>query len=359
MESPEPPTSAPKQKRPSSMACDNCRRRKIRCSREQPCRKCTDVALPCAYTSTPRRKGPKGQSAHVLNFLRGLGSEVPPSGLSHHQNNPFPAASTTTPETAPNLHSNDPENVGPFPPTPSLAFSQSSHSSTEQSQSPLGLATSPGGPAPRKGRISSTVLEAHVGLFMQHMYLIMPIVDSELMSDCANPEVLHPQRYAHLVALSAATHLQLNLDIGEYESSGDNLISGQNLINEAVRALGEYDTLEHPHLDTCLTMFFLFCAYGNLAKANYAWHYLSQTISFLQILKMDREESYAGFPPADAEIRRRVYWLIFVTERLVGEEEFALSPEVFPELTYMSIEHMPFKLVEPSFSVVVSANRLS
>jgi hypothetical protein len=143
----------------------------------------------------------------------------------------------------------------------------------------------------------------------------MPVIDSNVMADCSDPEALHPQRYAYIVALSAATHLQLNLDIGEYELTGDDLISGQDLIKEAVGAVYEYDALERPHIDTLLTMFFLFCAYGNLNKADYAWHYLSQTISFLQILKLDKEEVYVGLPPLEVEVRRRVFWLVFITER--------------------------------------------
>jgi hypothetical protein len=146
----------------------------------------------------------------------------------------------------------------------------------------------------------------------------MPVTDIKLKGDCANPEALNPQRYAYIVALSAVTHLQLNLDIGEYESPVDNIISGQELINEAIQALSEYDPLADPHIDTLLTMFFLFCAYGNLSKSGYAWHYLSQTISFLQILEMDREESYVGLPAAEANVRRRVFWLVFITERWVA-----------------------------------------
>ncbi|KAL2810597.1 hypothetical protein BJX63DRAFT_434113 [Aspergillus granulosus] len=311
METPEAPAPAPKQKRSTSMACDNCRRRKIRCNRERPCGRCVDVSLLCAYTSIPRRKGPKGSSAHVLNSLRGLGT--PPQ----HQSLSATAVATATTTTRMNppsaliLHSSNLEDAGSSSPTPSLAISQSSHSSTEHSA--LSLATSARGNLKR--RILSTVLGAHVGLFLQHLYPIMPVIDSKLMADCSDPEALHPQRYAFIVALSAATHLQLNLDIGEYESPGYNLISGQDLINEAVRAVCEYDPLEHPHIDTLLTMFFLFCAYGNLNKSDYAWHYLSQTISFLQILKMDREEVYVGLPPVEVEVRRRVFWLVFVTER--------------------------------------------
>jgi hypothetical protein len=143
----------------------------------------------------------------------------------------------------------------------------------------------------------------------------MPVVDGQAMADCADPDTLHPRRYAHLVALSAATHLQLNLDIGEPKPSNDNLISGHDLIIEALRALCEYDPLEEPHTDTVLTMFFLFCAYGNLNKPVYAWHYLTQTISYLQILNLDKEGIYAGLSIADSEARRRIYWLVFITER--------------------------------------------
>ncbi|KAL2862451.1 uncharacterized protein BJX67DRAFT_385590 [Aspergillus lucknowensis] len=303
METPEAPAPVHKKKRLTSMACDNCRRRKVRCNRERPCARCVDVNLACAYTSIPRRKGPKGSSAHVLNFLRGL--ETP-----QHQNL-FTTTTTTNPPSAPIMHSSNVESTGSTSPTPSLDISQRSQSSTEHGV--LSLATSARGNVKR--RIPSAVLGAHVGLFLQHLYLIMPVIDSNLLADCSDPEALHPRRYAYIVALSAATHLQLNLDIGEYESSSDNLISGQDLINEAVRAVCEYDALENPHVDSLLTMFFLFCAYGNLNKANYAWHYLSQTISFLQILKLDRDEVYVDFPPTEVEVRRRIFWLVFITER--------------------------------------------
>ncbi|KAJ0415390.1 hypothetical protein BJY00DRAFT_265400 [Aspergillus carlsbadensis] len=310
MDAPETPPSIPtrKQQRPSSMACDNCRRRKVRCNREQPCQKCQDVSLVCSYTSIPRRKGPKGHNAHVLNSLRVL-SELPAgtatSTASYLQQQPF-----TSMDALPSSY--DFENTTSSSPTPSLSISHTSGSSADRTTQ-LGL--SPSSRTTTTRRISSTVLGAHVGLFLHHLYPIMPVVDAQAMADCDDPNALHPRRYAHLVALSAATHLQLNLDIGEPKPSDNNAISGHSLILEALRALGEYDPLDDPHMDTVLTMFFLFCAYGNLNKPIYAWHYLSQTISYLQILNLDKEGIYAGLSLADAEARRRVFWLVFVTER--------------------------------------------
>ncbi|KAL2855738.1 hypothetical protein BJX68DRAFT_231110 [Aspergillus pseudodeflectus] len=302
------PIPTPKQKRPSSMACDNCRRRKVRCTRERPCQKCQDVSLVCSYTSIPRRKGPKGHNAHVLNSLRIL--NVLPAGTTSSTGSYAQQQAFTSMPTLPSSY--DMESTTSSSPTPSLTVSHTSGSSADH-QTQLGL--SPSSPTTTTRRISSTVLGAHVGLFLHHLYPIMPVVDAQAMADCADPDALHPRRYAHLVALSAATHLQLNLDIGEPKPSDDNLISGHDLILEALRALCEYDPLDEPHMDTVLTMFFLFCAYGNLNKPSYAWHYLSQTISYLQILNLDKEAIYAGLSLADAEARRRVFWLVFITER--------------------------------------------
>ncbi|KAL3496458.1 hypothetical protein BJX62DRAFT_222119 [Aspergillus germanicus] len=298
----------PRQKRPSSMACDNCRRRKVRCTRERPCQKCQDVSLVCSYTSIPRRKGPKGHNAHVLNSLRILG-DLPASTASSTGSFPQQSAfanMTTLPS------SYDMESTASSSPTPSLTVSHTSGSSADHTTQ---LALPSSSPSTTSRRISSTVLGAHVGLFLHHLYPIMPVVDGQAMADCADPDALHPRRYAHLVALSAATHLQLNLDIGEPKPSDDNLISGHDLILEALRALCEYDPLDEPHMDTVLTMFFLFCAYGNLNKPVYAWHYLTQTISYLQILNLDKEGIYASLSLADSEARRRVFWLVFITER--------------------------------------------
>ncbi|KAJ0415056.1 hypothetical protein BJY00DRAFT_327298, partial [Aspergillus carlsbadensis] len=312
MDTPEspPPVPALRQKRNSSMACDNCRRRKVRCTRERPCQKCQDVHLVCSYTSLPRRKGPKGHNAHVLNSLRILGDislSTASSTGSYPQQQTFAAAAMPTLPS-----SYDIESTACSSPTPSLTVSHNSGSSVEHATQ-LGLSPSP--PTTASQRISSTVLGAHVRLFLHHLYPIMPVVDGQAMADCADPDALHPRRYAHLVALSAATHLQLNLDIGELKPSDDNLISGHDLILEALRALCEYDPLEEPHMDTVLTMFLLFCAYGNLNKPVYAWHYLTQTISFMQILNLDNERTYAGLSLADAEARRRIFWLVFITER--------------------------------------------
>ncbi|EEA19646.1 conserved hypothetical protein [Talaromyces marneffei ATCC 18224] len=276
--------------------CDNCRRRKIRCNREQPCDKCLEISLVCEYNDIARRKGPKGRQAPILTSLR---STAKPDG------------SSTLTHDAQSIN----DVIAEFSPVSMVSLNDClSSADYEVSLLPSEIFTA--GPAPGPPRISSTQLQAHLHVFLTYLYPIMPVVDKDaLLLDCANPEALGPRRYALLVALSAAAHLQLNLDMPQTAATVDIPQSGQSLLREALRTLRQFDPLEDPHVDNVLTMFFLFAAYGNLRKTHQAWHYLNQSICFAYMLKLNVESTYTTLNQHEADMLRRIYWLLFITER--------------------------------------------
>lgn len=257
------------------MSCDNCRRRKVKCNRSQPCSKCLEASLQCSYYTVPQRKGPKGRTARVLSTLPSLRTYDEYSGSSPSSSSP-----STTCVTPPMV-------CDVFPPLPC-----------------------------RPQRESPTVLLAHVTVFLKHLYPIMPVFDSnQVLQDCEQVETLSPSRYAFLLALCAATHLQLNLDVKQDYGATQSSEHGKHLVAEALRALREFDPIENLQIDTVLSSFFLFAAYGNMDQQDHAWFYLSQSISYAYALNLHREQTYASLPSAEAELRRRVFWLLFITER--------------------------------------------
>ena len=156
----------------------------------------------------------------------------------------------------------------------------------------------------------------------------MPVFDSErVLDDASHPDTLPIERYAFLAAVCAATHIQLKLDGPEKRQDprtppnsacnrpGDSLIPGDTLLSEAVRARSECDMVEHASVDTLLASFFIFAAYGNLDKAEPAWFYLCQAVSMVYILGLDRESICGKLDPQETERKRRIAWLLFVTER--------------------------------------------
>ncbi|KAJ4305097.1 hypothetical protein N0V90_000627 [Kalmusia sp. IMI 367209] len=169
----------------------------------------------------------------------------------------------------------------------------------------------------------------------------MPVFQPDtVLQDCNDAESLSAPRYAFLAALCAATHIQLNFDYSKSptpspDSSGlpspSALVTGELFIAEVLRARQEFDLLDYPDCTTLLTSFFLFAAYGNLNKPHRAVFYLHQAISFAFMLGLHDENTYAGLLPAEAEQRRRIYWLLFITERAYSlqlAKPVLLSPSI-------------------------------
>lgn len=177
----------------------------------------------------------------------------------------------------------------------------------------------------QSGRLSAMVILAHINVYLKYLYPIIPVVNSEqILNDSQQPEQLTPQRYAFITALCAATHVQLQLDAmidpssssAYYDSSL--ALSGIEILTEATNARNECNNIcEQVTLESLLTSFFLFAAYGNLDRQDQAWFYLSQATSMALTLGLHREATYSAFGEEEAEERRRVFWLLFVTERWV------------------------------------------
>ncbi|PYI03367.1 amylase cluster transcriptional regulator AmyR [Aspergillus sclerotiicarbonarius CBS 121057] len=322
--------SPTKQKAPKQ-ACDNCRRRKIKCSRELPCDKCRRLLLSCSYSDVLRRKGPKFRTLYPLAPIHPLVSRQQNQYYQNTPQNPlskqwsadgvgYPLGSPTSPSftvaDAQYLPHDAHEAFAQLP-SPELVSSPDSINSLSDSSTAL--------VRPYARRLSPPVLLAHVNVYLKYLFPIMPVVrKEELQQDCHQPERLTPQRYAFLVALCAATHIQLKLDgtVSVPDPShlqagidGHSWMSGEDLLAEAVRARKDCDPVDGMNIESLLTSFFLFASYGNLDRQDHAWFYLCQATSMVFTLALHRESSYTELSVEEAEERRRVFWLLFVTER--------------------------------------------
>lgn len=323
------PQKAPRQ------ACDSCRRRKTKCNRSQPCEKCIEAFLSCTYNSLPKRKGPKGRTAPVLSSLPPATDRYRPLSSTSDPNQVAPAPTENFAGWVTGRDSTIPL------PSASLHSQFESHSDTFDSldsTSPVSSFDSPTGnptffpPGVRSIpqqclRVPSQVLLDHVNIFLQNLFSIMPVFDPKrAQQDCMNSDNLSAQRYAFLTSISAVTHVQLKLDgMGQNPSvlpggigsagSHPNPITTEYLISETLQARAHFDVVEQLDMDNLLTSFFLFAAYGNLNKQNQAWFYLSQTIALAISQNMHLESTYSTMDPDEVEEKRRIFWLLFVTER--------------------------------------------
>ncbi|KAL2827322.1 hypothetical protein BDW59DRAFT_171355 [Aspergillus cavernicola] len=287
-------------------ACDCCRSRKVKCDRGLPCKNCDAGNLRCQYLHSIRRTGPKeGRGRRQSQLRRGLADFGKDQFQTITHDAPFGLSSGSSVSTSDEPSQRHAEHSQPSPTlfhNVDVILQPESDNNTALSlnnafQDALGYS-----------RQLSLSLLTHVQLFVQFLFPIMPVIDGdELLSDATRLDELSPSRYALIVALCAATRMQLGMDhtkngSGEEPKAGippELRLTGEMLISLAETSLRQFNIIDDTSLDSMLASFFLFACYGNLNNTRHAWFYLNQSIS----LAHERER------------RRRVFWLLFVTER--------------------------------------------
>lgn len=332
-------------------ACDCCRKRKVKCDGEDPCGPCRKATIRCAYLQPPKKKGPKGlRSARVLHALRKIDEAAPitpqsplspilpnddlsrwswsskdssplPASYVDHAQYPSDFAQTAVAPHGPYYHGSIPAQ-GTYLPQNQIPHQRSQDPWVQRYREPeLQQTYYPSEVQPTLPRIPNERFRPYVQLFFNHLFPIMPIIDRALYLDPTlydNTSSLSSETYAFLCALSAATIVQLD---AATEPPSFQPLPGRHgseaevLVQECLRSRREFDYIGHPTTLTIMTSFFIFAFYGNNEKAEKAWHYLQESISFTEYLDMDDERAISKLDPVEAQWRRRLYWLLFVTER--------------------------------------------
>jgi hypothetical protein len=153
-------------------------------------------------------------------------------------------------------------------------------------------------------------------LYVYHvrMYPVWPIVDAKnVMSILQQDGDVDLETYALATAVASATMGQLRLEQSFWH---DTPITADNFAAESMRArrLGEYRTAVN--LNNVRTSFFLHIYHENRhAGGSESLLFLREAISLAQMMYLHRETAYIGLPEDEQQSRRRVLWLLFITER--------------------------------------------
>ena len=359
-----PPTAKPALRR----ACDCCRKRKVKCDGQEACGPCKKASIRCAYLQPPKKKGPKGlRSARVLHALRKIddtASGTPTSPLSPEQNGHFNgwawgpqangAAPTSMcyqeqqmpppsglphglPTSMPQQHAfagpmeqpamqNSQQTPFQQPYYPQAQSYQSDSGPGWSYQEPMSATsdTVPSISSPdssdrhyQPSRIHNEAFHDYVILFFTHMFPIMPIIPQNVYMNpnlFVNSTPMSPALYCFLCALCATTIIQLDASIPTPPTLRPGKAMDDVFAEECIRERRDYDYMTSSTLSV-MTSFFLFCYHGNHERHERAWYYLQESITMAENLNLDDEEAYSKLDSVEAQWRRRLYWLLFITER--------------------------------------------
>ncbi|KAF2095541.1 hypothetical protein NA57DRAFT_13197, partial [Rhizodiscina lignyota] len=296
---------------PVKRACDSCHRRKVKCIGEglKPCKNCISAGLTCTYNAIPQKKGPKGSRAKVLSELREnqRQSQLVPSSYDRG----FGARAV----------------------------------SPARAKTP--------------GLLTTDVIEVCVDYYFATVYSTRPILHQQGIQSTIMHMEQSVEAYCQLAALCAFVllqpHMVLPPDVAARNESGatSNLQLAIMLLEEAIRVRRNYDFIENPTLLSVYTSFFIFECYFFLDKQNAAWVYLRQAMTLAHIMGMHDEETYKTGDMIETSRKRRLFWLLFITERhLTSYRAYAFKRH--RPLTLYNTIHLPTVDEDPSDTVALT-----
>lgn len=165
------------------------------------------------------------------------------------------------------------------------------------------------------------MIDACLDFFFEYMYPTMPILHRQRLQHMIMDINSSVETYCLIASLCAFMMIQPGVKIPESNAAPGEVVpattfaTGTTLLDEVLRVRKGYDYIENPSLPTVITSFFIFGCYFGLDKHNTAWFHLREATTFAQILGMQDESNYATGDLIECSRRRRLYWLLFVTER--------------------------------------------
>lgn len=289
--------SSPKAKKRKigSRSCDACKIRKVRCTEGSPCERCTAIGIECTFNKTQSTRGPRSLRAKTIQQIR---------EAAQQQQTPSSAPAPAPPPSLPPLPAPSPV-PAPQRPLPDV-HPQTSATADRHNDIPS-----------LRQDITVEALVLRLCIYRLRLFPVWPIIAVEDVIAALQRDAHDVETQALAVAVGAATMAQLKLDRSTDAGINDN-ITAESLETECQRLRGSLDK-GAANLNSLRTAFFLHIYHENQQPGGTrSLLYLREAITLAQLMGLHRRSSYLTLDYAQDRLRRRVLWLLFVTERGVA-----------------------------------------
>lgn len=295
-------------------ACDGCTLRRVKCRGAQPCIECRKRSLECTFLRPRGKPGPKGPrlatSQKIRDFQRSatLRRQVPEL--------PSPAPPPPPGSAGTDAHHDKEEAVRP---NSEEIGSQSPSSGNGGvvvpiTTPPASVDPSPGvfGP-PRRQSLPVDAAFPYIEVFRQRLGAVWPVIDCDALRRRLSQHNTDYETRALASALCAGSIAQLRLP--EHTKATPDGVSSHQFARDAEHFRVLYEYREAFTVPTLLTSFFLHVYNSNSQKLRTGAMFLRECVSFVQAMCLDQSAAYRGLSQAERELRLRIFWMVFITER--------------------------------------------
>ncbi|KAL8636443.1 MAG: hypothetical protein Q9228_006159 [Teloschistes exilis] len=183
--------------------------------------------------------------------------------------------------------------------------------------SPTSSPTSPTLP----GLLTQELIDGCIDFYLAHMYPTMPIMHNDQVWRLVAEMDISVEAFCLIASFCAFMLIQPGVEskapqtIKSLATFPSMTSLGQALLDEALRRRRNHDYIENPSVNAVITSYFLFgCCFG-LDKQNTAWFHLREATTLAQMIGMQDEKTYASGSLIETASMRRLFWLLFITER--------------------------------------------
>ncbi|CAI7566413.1 unnamed protein product [Penicillium pancosmium] len=262
-------------------ACDECRRRKVRCNNDRPCKQCESASLRCHTSLKHRKKGRQGKTANVLNELRAKGMQSDDSISQSAQNTQYDLPMTD-------------------------------------------MAPSPSGEMGRcqffksAGLVSHELIASCSDYFFSRMRGTVPILHPDAFQRQVDQVEKCLQAYCLVTAFCAFVVTQtgfcIDLQILNGRGSTTQEEYRERLVNEATEARRHLDPFQEPMKRTIITAFLLYGCHIGLGNQRHAYYFLREATTIYTASALDGETSTQD-DGGESSQSGNLFWLLLVSER--------------------------------------------
>ncbi len=175
--------------------------------------------------------------------------------------------------------------------------------------------------ARKSGLLSMDIITTCVDYFFANLYPTQPILHRQKVGEMIGQMDADPEAYCLVVSLCAYMLIQPNLDLQPSALDGldmptrSNAQLGQAFLAEALRFRKAFNYVENPTSWSVMTSFFFFACHFCLDMQGTAWFHLREATTLALTVGMHEEATYRTADIVESSRMRRLYWLLFVTER--------------------------------------------
>ncbi|KAJ0353151.1 hypothetical protein KNSL1_002347, partial [Colletotrichum chrysophilum] len=156
-----------------------------------------------------------------------------------------------------------------------------------------------------------------IELYYEHIYPIMPLIYMPAMRETINRPMMTSSEKNLVYAMCALTSMHMSgKSIGAPGPTSWEVV-GRFFLDETISTRQSYDFLEDLSLSAVISSFYLSTSFFEINQSRKSWYYLREALTNAQDLGLQDDSTYYGLSREETLCRQRVFWILFVTERLV------------------------------------------